>query len=252
MAEASATPTSQVAAFLRLPVSELEKLSKHECWWCDHQSWLAEQGYMLRPRYRPGWTPLWHTKLDLIEFNHEDWHRPGVEAFVLDAVRVEDDSQVMLKQLKRMKYYFIDFGLSRRYDPMDGPPREHPIRGGDKSVPEFQPGVWKGELLDPFPTDIYYLGNLIRMDIMKAYRGIEFLVPLVKDMVQDDSAKRPTIQDVVRHFDELVRPLKSRQLRSRLVPRKEDAEDAFLRRITHAFRTAHCLLTRKHAMPKPL
>lgn len=66
-----------------------------------------------------------------------------------------------------MKYYFIDFGLSRRYEPMDGPPREHPIRGGDKSVPEFQPGVWKGELLDPFPTDIYYLGNMIRMDIMK-------------------------------------------------------------------------------------
>lgn len=66
-----------------------------------------------------------------------------------------------------VKYYFIDFGLSRRYDPKDGPPREHPIRGGEKSVPEFQPGVWKGELLDPFPTDIYYLGNLIYKDIMK-------------------------------------------------------------------------------------
>lgn len=87
---------------------------------------------------------------------------------------------------------------------------------------------------------------------VQTYRGIEFLVPLVKDMVQDDPAKRPTIQDVVRHFEELVRPLKSRQLRSRLVPRKEDAEDAFLRRITHAFRTARCILTRKHAMPKPL
>lgn len=71
------------------------------------------------------------------------------------------------RTLHPVKYYFIDFGLSRRYDPKDGPPREHPIRGGDKSVPEFQPGKWNGELLDPFPTDIYYLGNLIRKDIVK-------------------------------------------------------------------------------------
>lgn len=78
MADASLTPIAQVAAFLRLPISELEKLSKAECWWRDHQSWLAEQGYMLRPRYRSGWTPSWHTRLDLIEFNHEDSHRPGV------------------------------------------------------------------------------------------------------------------------------------------------------------------------------
>lgn len=71
------------------------------------------------------------------------------------------------RTLHPVKYYFIDFGLSRRYDPKDGPAREHPIRGGDNSVPEFQPGVWKGEPLDPFPTDIYYLGNMVRMDIMK-------------------------------------------------------------------------------------
>lgn len=70
------------------------------------------------------------------------------------------------RTLHPVKYYFIDFGLSRRYDPKDGPPREHPILGGDKSVPEFQ--NWNGELLDPFPTDIYYLGNLIRIKIMKA------------------------------------------------------------------------------------
>lgn len=68
------------------------------------------------------------------------------------------------RTLHPVKYYFIDFGLSRRYDPEDGPPREHPILGGDKSVPEFQ--NWNGELLDPFPTDIYYLGNLIRINIM--------------------------------------------------------------------------------------
>ena len=64
-----------------------------------------------------------------------------------------------------VKYYFIDFGLSRRYNPDDGPPREHPIQGGDKSVPEFRD--WNGELLDPFPTDIYYVGNMIQQVVLK-------------------------------------------------------------------------------------
>ena len=64
-----------------------------------------------------------------------------------------------------VRYYYIDFGLSRKYNPEDGPPREHPIAGGDKSVPEFK--GWKGELLDPFPTDIYYLGNMLREWVLK-------------------------------------------------------------------------------------
>ena len=64
-----------------------------------------------------------------------------------------------------VRYYFIDFGLSRRYNPEDGPPREHPIRGADKSAPEFK--NWNGELLDPFPTDIYYVGNMIKESIMQ-------------------------------------------------------------------------------------
>ena len=34
-------------------------LLAHELFWRDHQVWLAEKGYMLRPRYRPGWQPSW-------------------------------------------------------------------------------------------------------------------------------------------------------------------------------------------------
>ena len=30
-----------------------------EIFWRDHQKWLEERGYMLRPRLRPGWTPSW-------------------------------------------------------------------------------------------------------------------------------------------------------------------------------------------------
>lgn len=62
------------------------------------------------------------------------------------------------------RYYFIDFGLSRKYNADEGQPREPPIQGGDKSVPEFQRS---SEPCDPFPTDIYYIGNLIREDFLQ-------------------------------------------------------------------------------------
>ena len=32
-------------------------LSPDEVWWKDHQVWLQEKGYLLRPRYHPGWKP---------------------------------------------------------------------------------------------------------------------------------------------------------------------------------------------------
>ena len=62
-----------------------------------------------------------------------------------------------------VRYYIIDFGISRRYNPNDGPPLEVPILGGDKSVPEFV----SLEPCNPFPTDIYYLGNMIKKTLLQ-------------------------------------------------------------------------------------
>ena len=62
------------------------------------------------------------------------------------------------------RYLLIDFGLSRRYDPANGPPLDLPVRGCDKSAPEHQDRVTR---CNPFPTDVYYLGNLIREDFMQ-------------------------------------------------------------------------------------
>ena len=62
------------------------------------------------------------------------------------------------------KYYFIDFGISRQYKPEDLPPIEGIILGGDKSPPEHKnsSGAW-----DPFPTDVYFLGNLAREEYLQ-------------------------------------------------------------------------------------
>lgn len=79
------------------------------------------------------------------------------------AILMKRDYSGWAKHLTRtqrpVKYYLIDFGISRRYDPKDGPPFEDPIYGGDKSVPEFARSL---DPCDPFPTDVYYLGNMIR------------------------------------------------------------------------------------------
>jgi hypothetical protein len=34
-------------------------IGPHETWWVEHQQVLEQAGYMLRPRYRPGWKPSW-------------------------------------------------------------------------------------------------------------------------------------------------------------------------------------------------
>lgn len=67
---------------------------------------------------------------------------------------------------KPTKYFLIDFGLSRKYDPDISAPSEIPILGGDKTVPEFQ-GRGEYKPSNPFPTDIYYLGNMIREDFLQ-------------------------------------------------------------------------------------
>jgi serine/threonine protein kinase len=61
------------------------------------------------------------------------------------------------------RYLLIDFGHSRLYDSSKGPPLDEPLRGGDKSAPEHQ----NGTLCDPFPTDVYYIGNLVRENYLQ-------------------------------------------------------------------------------------
>ena len=62
------------------------------------------------------------------------------------------------------RYLLIDFGLSRLYDPANGPPLDEPLRGGDKSAPEHQDRVTP---CNPFPTDVYYMGSLVRQEFVQ-------------------------------------------------------------------------------------
>ncbi|KAL0952422.1 hypothetical protein HGRIS_006695 [Hohenbuehelia grisea] len=134
------------------------------------------------------------------------------------------DARYHSRTRKPVKYYILDFGLSRKYEASSLPALEAPIFGGDKSVPEFQVSL---EPCDPFPTDVYYLGNLIRRSLTEGWAfahpvfGLDFIKPLIADMVQDDPSKRPTMEQVAERFDESCAGLSSWTLRSR-VARKYD------------------------------
>src|SRR6266702_8345336 len=69
------------------------------------------------------------------------------------------------------RYYFIDFGLSRQYPSRDA--TDEPLRGGDKSAPEHR----SGRRCNPFHTDIYYIGNLIRQEFMKVGKRVLLVAP---------------------------------------------------------------------------
>lgn len=59
------------------------------------------------------------------------------------------------------RYYLIDFGISVRFSPDDSAPRTRvDAWGGDFDRPPEIEQV--NAEYDPFPTDVYYMGNIIK------------------------------------------------------------------------------------------
>ncbi|KAH7889023.1 hypothetical protein F5I97DRAFT_1935400 [Phlebopus sp. FC_14] len=146
------------------------------------------------------------------------------------------------------KYFFIDFGLSRRYDPSVTHPLEVPIWGGDKEVPEFQNS---NEPCDPFPTDVFYIGNAIRKDFVESKLGFEFMKPLISDMVQNDPSKRPTMDEVVQRFESIRAGLSRWKLRSRVVDKQESMLEGVVRGTAHWTRRIGFVARNVSAIPIP-
>ena len=80
---------------------------------------------------------------------------------------------------------------------------------------------------------------------------MEFLAPLVRDMIQTDPSRRPTINEVVRQFDELLKHVRFWTLRSRPVPVDEYTIVGWYRNTRHIFRTVRYVFSRKSAIPIP-
>jgi hypothetical protein len=63
-----ATPVPLTLEALRnRPSTDPAVLDQFESFWSEHQKWLEGCGYMLRPRYLPGWVPSW-------QGNKKNWY----------------------------------------------------------------------------------------------------------------------------------------------------------------------------------
>ncbi|RDB25453.1 hypothetical protein Hypma_007491 [Hypsizygus marmoreus] len=154
-----------------------------------------------------------------------------------------------------IKYYLADFGLSQLYKPEDAPHLELPGWGGDKTVPEFQTS--DDTPCDPFPVDVYCLGNLIRENFLDgeeggatAKKGFEFMRELVNDMVNNDPKLRPTMDQVESRFDDIVKGLSVWKLRSRVANVDEAPVRGLFRSAVHWFKQLRFMAKRTPAIPR--
>ncbi|KAJ7092043.1 kinase-like domain-containing protein [Mycena belliarum] len=158
------------------------------------------------------------------------------------------------------RYYLIDFGLTRIYDTRDPPPIEPIIPGGDRSVPEFKTTDENGPMAcDPFPIDVYYLGNMIKKHFLDGddgdpdgdrMLGFEFMRPLANDMTAQDPAKRPDMSEVVERFTKIRKSLSWWKLRSHVAKAKDSPYNVF-RLARHWYLWTEYILRRMPAIPNP-
>ncbi|QRW15587.1 kinase domain protein [Rhizoctonia solani] len=78
-------------------LSSAERRSGAEERWVSFQPYLLSKGYRLRPRYSPEWVPSWKTS-----GLRPDYCEDSIDSMplrVLDAIRIKDQNQVMIKML---------------------------------------------------------------------------------------------------------------------------------------------------------
>ncbi|OSD03660.1 hypothetical protein PYCCODRAFT_1490426 [Trametes coccinea BRFM310] len=73
-------------------------LSTEELYWIARQEFLEDYGYMLRPRFRPGWVPSWKGKSASAVYTAEDAYCLPFRSNVVDATRMSDGALVYIKR----------------------------------------------------------------------------------------------------------------------------------------------------------
>lgn len=74
------------------------------------------------------------------------------------------------RTVRPVKYYYIDLGDARHYNPEEGSPQLTVPYGGDRTVPEFK----TQKFCDPFAVDVYRVGNIIRQQFTEVLDYISF------------------------------------------------------------------------------
>jgi len=140
-------------------------------------------------------------------------------------------------------YYLIDFGLSRQYASRDV--TDEPLRGGDKSAPEHK----SRRRCNPFQTDIYYLGNLVRHEFIEKCYGLEFMKELIDWMTHDNPVKRPRIEEVLGGLAVIRESLNKGKLRSPITSKKMPKLFGAVQEARQSLRTIRYVVLRHPAIP---
>jgi len=157
------------------------------------------------------------------------------------------------------RYLFIDFGLSRRYTTRDEPLHHD---GGDRSAPGLKSQKWS----NPFHTDVYYIGNLVRNEFMRVrsrisrtvvsisflsqkYRGFRFMEELIDAMTDKDITRRPSIEEVIERFTVVRGSLRGTKLRSALTSKKVPRIFSVIRQARQYLLTTQYIILRQAAIP---
>ncbi|KAI0363712.1 hypothetical protein BV20DRAFT_1006889 [Pilatotrama ljubarskyi] len=75
------------------------ELASYEVYWRDLCAFLEARGYVLRPRFRPGWQPSWKTRQIPIYETEDYIGLPLHGTRMIDATRVSDGKLVYLKKV---------------------------------------------------------------------------------------------------------------------------------------------------------
>ncbi|KAF8675678.1 Protein kinase domain [Rhizoctonia solani] len=106
-----------------------------------------------------------------------------------------------LRSQRPVRYYFIDFGYAKWFRDPAQPRVVHGYRARERT-----PEQLRGNAYDPFKSDIYQLGALIRRDLIPEYPALRFLLPLAREMTDYNPAKRPKLEQaykaLVTQFDD--------------------------------------------------
>ncbi|EGO02260.1 hypothetical protein SERLA73DRAFT_86540 [Serpula lacrymans var. lacrymans S7.3] len=134
------------------------------------------------------------------------------------------DGVFELKPLPRIdhpvRYYFIDFGLSTQFAPGD-PPFVVGAKGRDQDVPELSCDV----PYNAYKVDIFTLGNLYRKELFEKYYNLDFLVPLIEIMTQEDPNLRPSASVAMAAFRRIHSKLDNNMSNWRLRSRNESISE---------------------------
>jgi len=117
-------------------------------------------------------------------------------------------------QVQNVKYYFIDFGLSSHF----ADPNQHRLVLGEDCQERDVPELSRVSPYDPFPVDIFILGNLYSKYFTKGLPTLYFLRPLAEAMTSKDPADRPTIGEALEKFEKIIEELSEEDVRKEILP----------------------------------